>query len=296
MHYSAWGIAPLSVPKHCLVHCIPSCSIRSICSWSAHSSSLPAIKNVLWSSLIYCQAWKALSGYLCVLCLLSMLPMVPSSKTPARSIFQYCSSHFPHQQLDKKSGVLRSSEHLKKIWHQICWSEISEKFWFLKNFRHSEFFRTSEFESDFFRCSDLFSDFFRWSDFLSSCWYRMWQFQHTYLACLLADDICQNQFLRQTPTKAEESGGVYASLGTRQEDGRFEDVGLSVCVSPLWILVLGFRRAEFWRSAVGLKISRGVRETEEMEELAGSIQCNIRTEELPPQRAEIIYYNSGYIE
>ena len=47
---------------------------------------------------------------------------------------------------------------------------------------------------------------------------------------------------------------------------------------------------------VGLKVSRGVRETEEMEEFAGSIQCDIRTEELPPQCAEVIYYNSGYIE
>ena len=45
--------------------------------------------------------------------------------------------------------------------------------------------------------------------------------------------------------KAEESGGAYASLGTRQEGGRFEDVGLSVCALPLQILVLGFQRAEF---------------------------------------------------
>ena len=35
---------------------------------------------------------------------------------------------------------------------------------------------------------------------------------------------------------------------------------------------------------------------EETEEFTGSIQCNIRTEELPPQHAEVIYYNSGYIE
>ena len=45
--------------------------------------------------------------------------------------------------------------------------------------------------------------------------------------------------------KVEESGGAYASLGTRQEGGGFEDVGLSVCASPLRILVLRFQRAEF---------------------------------------------------
>ena len=33
--------------------------------------------------------------------------------------------------------------------------------------------------------------------------------------------------------KAEESGRAYASLGTRQEGGWFEDVGLSLCASPL---------------------------------------------------------------
>ena len=33
-----------------------------------------------------------------------------------------------------------------------------------------------------------------------------------------------------------------------------------------------------------------------VEEFMGSIQCDIRTEELPPQRAEVIYYDSGYIE
>ena len=87
--------------------------------------------------------------------------------------------------------------------------------------------------------------------------------------------LCQNQFLQRTPTKAEESGGAYASLGTRQEGGRFKDVGLSVCASPLRILVLGFRRAEFQQSAVGLKVSGGVRETEGTEEFTGSIQCNI---------------------
>ena len=88
----------------------------------------------------------------------------------------------------------------------------------------------------------------------------------------------------------EESGGAYASLGTRQEGGRFKDVGLSICASPLQILVLGFQRAEFQRSAVGPKVSGGVRETEEMEEFMGSIQCNIRTEELPPQHAQYLYY------
>ena len=107
---------------------------------------------------------------------------------------------------------------------------------------------------------------------------------------------CQNRFLQQTPTKAEEGGGAYASLGTRQEGRRFEDVGLSICALPLQILVLGFQRAEFQRSAVGPKVSGGIRETEETEEFVGSIQCNIRTEELPPQCAEVIYYDSRYVE
>ena len=31
--------------------------------------------------------------------------------------------------------------------------------------------------------------------------------------------------------KAEESGGAYTSLGTRQEGRRFKDVGLSVCLT-----------------------------------------------------------------
>ena len=59
--------------------------------------------------------------------------------------------------------------------------------------------------------------------------------------------------------KSERSGGVYASLGTRQEGGRFEDVGLSLCASPLRILVLEFRRTEFRQSAEGLKVSGGQR-------------------------------------
>ena len=96
--------------------------------------------------------------------------------------------------------------------------------------------------------------------------------------------------------KVEESGDMYASLGNRQEGGRFKDVGLRICASPLQILVLGFRRAEFRRSAVGLKVSGGVRETEETEEFVGSIQCDIRTEELPPQHTEVMYYDSGYVE
>ena len=85
---------------------------------------------------------------------------------------------------------------------------------------------------------------------------------------------------------------MYASLGTRQEGGRFKDVGLSVCASPLRILVLRFLRAEFQQSAVGLKVSGGVRETEETEEFAGSIQCNIQTEELPFQHAQYLYYTA----
>ena len=96
--------------------------------------------------------------------------------------------------------------------------------------------------------------------------------------------------------KVEESGGVYTSLGTRQEGGSFEDIGLSVYASPLRILVLGFWRTEFQRSVVGPKVSGGSRETEETEEFVGSIQCDIQTEELPPQHTEVIYYNSGYVE
>ena len=96
--------------------------------------------------------------------------------------------------------------------------------------------------------------------------------------------------------KVEESGGAYASLGTRQEGRSFENLGLSIYASPLRILVLRFWRTEFQQSVVGLKVSRGSRETEEMEEFVGSIQCDIRTEELPPQRTEVIYYDSGYIE
>ena len=91
---------------------------------------------------------------------------------------------------------------------------------------------------------------------------------------------CQNWFLQRTLMKVEESGGAYASLGTRQEGGSFEDVGLSIYASPLQILVLGFWRTEFRQSAVGLKVSKGIRETEE----------------LPPQHTEVIYYDSGYIE
>ena len=88
--------------------------------------------------------------------------------------------------------------------------------------------------------------------------------------------------------KVEESGGAYASLGTRQEGGSFEDVGLSIYASPLQILVLGFQRTEFQWSVVGPKVS----ETEETEEFVKSIQCNIRTEELPPQHAQYLYYTA----
>ena len=38
------------------------------------------------------------------------------------------------------------------------------------------------------------------------------------------------------PTNSNESkrsGGVYASLETRQEGRRFEDIGISLCASPL---------------------------------------------------------------
>ena len=92
--------------------------------------------------------------------------------------------------------------------------------------------------------------------------------------------------------RKQKSRRVYASLGTRQEGGRFEDIGLSLCASPLRILVLGFQRTEFQRSVVGPKVSGGIRETEEMDEFAGSIQCSIRTEELPPQHAQYLYYTA----
>ena len=59
--------------------------------------------------------------------------------------------------------------------------------------------------------------------------------------------------------KVEESGRAYASLGTRQEGGGFEDVGLSICASSLQILVLGFQRTEFQQSAEVLKVSGGQR-------------------------------------
>ena len=59
--------------------------------------------------------------------------------------------------------------------------------------------------------------------------------------------------------ESKRSGGVYTSLGTRQEGGRFEDVGLSLCASPLQILVLRFRRTEFRQSAEGPKVSGGQR-------------------------------------
>ena len=92
--------------------------------------------------------------------------------------------------------------------------------------------------------------------------------------------------------KVEEGGGTYASLGARQEGGRFEDVGLSIYALPLRILVLRFQWTEFQRSVVGPRVSGGVSETEEMEEFMGSIQCNIRTEELPPQHAQYLYYTA----
>ena len=104
--------------------------------------------------------------------------------------------------------------------------------------------------------------------------------------------VCQNQFLWWTLMKAEGSRRAYASLGTRQEGRRFEDIGLSLCASPLQILVLGFQRTEFQWSAVGLKVSGGIRKTEETEEFVGSIQCDIWTEELPPQHAQYLYYTA----
>ena len=52
-----------------------------------------------------------------------------------------------------------------------------------------------------------------------------------------------------------------------------------------------------------LMISRGAKGQwrseiveEETKEFARSIQCDIQTEELPPQQGEVIYYNSEYVE
>ena len=73
--------------------------------------------------------------------------------------------------------------------------------------------------------------------------------------------------------KVEESGRAYASLGTRKEGRGFEDVGLSLCALPLQILVLRFQRSEIAEEGT--------------EEFTGSIQCNLQTEELPPQHAEL---------
>ena len=73
-----------------------------------------------------------------------------------------------------------------------------------------------------FRCPVLA---FRFFEYLI----RFWSYQaHDYTVTK-----CQNRFLQRTLMKAEESGRAYTSLGTRQEGGGFEDVGLSVCASPL---------------------------------------------------------------
>ena len=58
------------------------------------------------------------------------------------------------------------------------------------------------------------------------------------------------------PMNSNESGRKWKSVC---EGGGFEDVGLSVCALPLQILVLGFQRTEFQRSAGLLKVSGGQR-------------------------------------
>ena len=110
------------------------------------------------------------------------------------------------------------------------------------------------------------------------------------LIAIISTQACQNWFLWRTLMKVEESRRAYASLGTRQEGERFEDIGLSLCALPLQILVLRFQRTEFQWSAEVPKASGGQRETEEMEEFAGSIQCDIWTEKLPPKHAQYLYY------
>ena len=45
-----------------------------------------------------------------------------------------------------------------------------------------------------------------------------------------------------------------------------------------------------WRSEITKEEQRS------LQEVFNVIQCDIQTEELPPQHAEVIYYNSGYIE
>ena len=53
------------------------------------------------------------------------------------------------------------------------------------------------------------------------------------------------------------------------------------------VLMISKEAEGHWRSEIA---------EEGMEEFAGSIQCDIQTEELPPQHAEVIYYNSEYVE
>ena len=67
----------------------------------------------------------------------------------------------------------------------------------------------------------------------------------------------------------------------------FALMNTSPCISEDRILTIS-------RGAKGQQRSEIVEE--EMEEFTGSIQCNIQTKELPPQHAEFIYYNSGYVE
>ena len=65
------------------------------------SDLLSGLKGLIWSSL----------------CLLSILPMVPSSQTPARSIFPSCSSHFP--------GCDSSSIHILLISLQMIFMNVT---------------------------------------------------------------------------------------------------------------------------------------------------------------------------
>ena len=67
----------------------------------------------------------------------------------------------------------------------------------------------------------------------------------------------------------------------------FASMNTSPWISEDRVLMISRGAEGQWRSEIA---------EEGMEEFMGSIQCNIQTEELPPQHAEVIYYNSGYVE
>jgi len=47
------------VPVHCLAHIFPACSLSPPRSWSARSPCQSCVKDVLWSSQVYCQIEKS---------------------------------------------------------------------------------------------------------------------------------------------------------------------------------------------------------------------------------------------